>query len=303
MSQTDNRQLALILLLMTFFTVSKLLPVLLLLKMNSFFASGHWTCGARQELEGHWHLPAGDSGGALPHRSVHCTAVKGQVLLQTRQNSKRWSVLLHQVVSWFDGPTGPLLLCCSRGQRKLLMPISCLVWSNHRAPPFPVRDCGDFFFTISAQFATVQATKTADSAVFRETKTSVWRGHSSLCFVFPVDDDGKRSGSPLTLDDLFDRNFQVHDPGAKWINGKQKNIHTTNADVQYWWNDLSCQTRACGGSSTTIDDRCVPDDDFAHFCLRWRADISQLWRRRFENQHTQKRDRDPDEKLNVCTFF
>lgn len=43
-----------------------------------------------------------------------------------------------------------------------------------------------------------------------------------LVFVFPVDNAGKASGSPLTLDDLFDKNFQVHDPGAKWINGKEK---------------------------------------------------------------------------------
>lgn len=39
------------------------------------------------------------------------------------------------------------------------------------------------------------------------------------CF-FPVDDGGKHSGSQLTLDDLFHRNFQIHDPNAKWISGE-----------------------------------------------------------------------------------
>lgn len=47
--------------------------------------------------------------------------------------------------------------------------------------------------------------------------------------LLPVDDGGKRSGSPLTLDDLFNRNFQVHDPGAKWINGKH--THTKKTDI------------------------------------------------------------------------
>uniref|UniRef100_A0A3Q2UP59 Dipeptidylpeptidase IV N-terminal domain-containing protein n=1 Tax=Fundulus heteroclitus TaxID=8078 RepID=A0A3Q2UP59_FUNHE len=31
---------------------------------------------------------------------------------------------------------------------------------------------------------------------------------------------GNTSGSPLTLDDLFQRNFQIHDPEAKWISGE-----------------------------------------------------------------------------------
>lgn len=52
--------------------------------MNSFFCrAGLWTYRARQELEGHWHLPAGHSGGALPHRTLYCAAVKRQVFLQT----------------------------------------------------------------------------------------------------------------------------------------------------------------------------------------------------------------------------
>uniref|UniRef100_A0A8C9ZZ65 Dipeptidyl-peptidase 10 (Non-functional) n=1 Tax=Sander lucioperca TaxID=283035 RepID=A0A8C9ZZ65_SANLU len=33
------------------------------------------------------------------------------------------------------------------------------------------------------------------------------------------DDGGKPFGSHLTLDDLFQRNFQIHDPDAKWISG------------------------------------------------------------------------------------
>lgn len=35
-----------------------------------------------------------------------------------------------------------------------------------------------------------------------------------------VDDGGKPFGSQLTLDDLFQRSFQIHDPDAKWISGK-----------------------------------------------------------------------------------
>ncbi|KAI9527660.1 hypothetical protein NQZ68_028883, partial [Dissostichus eleginoides] len=34
------------------------------------------------------------------------------------------------------------------------------------------------------------------------------------------DDAGKPFGSELTLDDLFQRDFQLHDPDAKWISGK-----------------------------------------------------------------------------------
>lgn len=36
----------------------------------------------------------------------------------------------------------------------------------------------------------------------------------------PVDDGGKSSGSQFTLDDLFQRDFQIHDADAKWISGK-----------------------------------------------------------------------------------
>uniref|UniRef100_A0A8C3AHJ8 Dipeptidyl-peptidase 10 (Non-functional) n=1 Tax=Cyclopterus lumpus TaxID=8103 RepID=A0A8C3AHJ8_CYCLU len=36
------------------------------------------------------------------------------------------------------------------------------------------------------------------------------------------DDGGKPFGSQLTLDDLFQRNFQIHDPDAKWISGKSE---------------------------------------------------------------------------------
>ncbi|CAL8240758.1 unnamed protein product [Merluccius merluccius] len=41
-----------------------------------------------------------------------------------------------------------------------------------------------------------------------------------LAIVLLSKDDGSKSiGSQLTLDDLFDRHFQVHDPDAKWISG------------------------------------------------------------------------------------
>uniref|UniRef100_H3DKF2 Dipeptidyl-peptidase 10 (Non-functional) n=1 Tax=Tetraodon nigroviridis TaxID=99883 RepID=H3DKF2_TETNG len=45
------------------------------------------------------------------------------------------------------------------------------------------------------------------------------------------DDGGKRSGLALTLDDLFDRNFQVHDPGAKWINDEELIFRSFDGDV------------------------------------------------------------------------
>ncbi|XP_029693089.1 inactive dipeptidyl peptidase 10-like isoform X3 [Takifugu rubripes] len=45
------------------------------------------------------------------------------------------------------------------------------------------------------------------------------------------DNAGKPSGSPLTLDDLFDRNFQVHDPGAKWINDEEVIFRSFDGDI------------------------------------------------------------------------
>uniref|UniRef100_A0A8D3D2D2 Inactive dipeptidyl peptidase 10-like n=1 Tax=Scophthalmus maximus TaxID=52904 RepID=A0A8D3D2D2_SCOMX len=43
------------------------------------------------------------------------------------------------------------------------------------------------------------------------------------------DDAGKSFGSPLTLDDLFQKNFQIHDPDAKWISGKYvRNLNSNN---------------------------------------------------------------------------
>lgn len=42
-----------------------------------------------------------------------------------------------------------------------------------------------------------------------------------VCFFYlPVDDGGKPTGSQLTVDDLFQKDFQIHDPDAKWINSK-----------------------------------------------------------------------------------
>ncbi|XP_056145090.1 inactive dipeptidyl peptidase 10-like [Lampris incognitus] len=45
------------------------------------------------------------------------------------------------------------------------------------------------------------------------------------------DDGAKPSGSQLTLDDIFQRNFQVHDPDAKWINDAEIIFRTWDGDV------------------------------------------------------------------------
>uniref|UniRef100_A0A3Q3X3D4 Uncharacterized protein n=1 Tax=Mola mola TaxID=94237 RepID=A0A3Q3X3D4_MOLML len=46
------------------------------------------------------------------------------------------------------------------------------------------------------------------------------------------DDGGKHSGSPLTLDDLFERSFQIHDPDAKWISGTYvSNLNSNTAKL------------------------------------------------------------------------
>ncbi|XP_069554833.1 inactive dipeptidyl peptidase 10-like [Brachyistius frenatus] len=45
------------------------------------------------------------------------------------------------------------------------------------------------------------------------------------------DDGGKTFGSQLTLDDLFQRNFQIHDPEAKWINEKEIIFQSWDGDV------------------------------------------------------------------------
>lgn len=72
--------------------------------MSSFCCrAGHWTYWARQELEGHWHLPAGHSGGALPYWTLYCAAVKRQVFLQTHlhigiENVNSFSSVLHKLV-------------------------------------------------------------------------------------------------------------------------------------------------------------------------------------------------------------
>uniref|UniRef100_A0A3Q3LII1 Inactive dipeptidyl peptidase 10-like n=1 Tax=Mastacembelus armatus TaxID=205130 RepID=A0A3Q3LII1_9TELE len=47
----------------------------------------------------------------------------------------------------------------------------------------------------------------------------------------PVDDSSKSFGSELTLDDLFQRNFQVHDPDAKWISGEDVIFQSWDGDV------------------------------------------------------------------------
>ncbi|XP_026152292.1 inactive dipeptidyl peptidase 10-like [Mastacembelus armatus] len=45
------------------------------------------------------------------------------------------------------------------------------------------------------------------------------------------DDSSKSFGSELTLDDLFQRNFQVHDPDAKWISGEDVIFQSWDGDV------------------------------------------------------------------------
>ncbi|KAM3607698.1 uncharacterized protein V6R79_012214 [Siganus canaliculatus] len=45
------------------------------------------------------------------------------------------------------------------------------------------------------------------------------------------DDSGKHSGSELTLDDLFHRNFQIHDPDAKWINDDEIILRSWDGDI------------------------------------------------------------------------
>ncbi|XP_026231663.1 inactive dipeptidyl peptidase 10-like [Anabas testudineus] len=45
------------------------------------------------------------------------------------------------------------------------------------------------------------------------------------------DDGGKSSGSHLTLDDLFQRDFQIHDIDAKWISGEEIIYQTSDGDV------------------------------------------------------------------------
>uniref|UniRef100_A0A3B5BIP1 Inactive dipeptidyl peptidase 10-like n=1 Tax=Stegastes partitus TaxID=144197 RepID=A0A3B5BIP1_9TELE len=45
------------------------------------------------------------------------------------------------------------------------------------------------------------------------------------------DDLGKSFGSQLTLDDLFQRSFQIHDPDAKWINEREIIFRSWDGDV------------------------------------------------------------------------
>ncbi|XP_041807062.1 inactive dipeptidyl peptidase 10-like [Chelmon rostratus] len=45
------------------------------------------------------------------------------------------------------------------------------------------------------------------------------------------DDGGKPFGSQLTLDDLFQRNFQIHDPDAKWISDEEIIFRSWDGDV------------------------------------------------------------------------
>ncbi|XP_029937129.1 inactive dipeptidyl peptidase 10-like [Myripristis murdjan] len=53
-----------------------------------------------------------------------------------------------------------------------------------------------------------------------------------LSIVLLSRDDGNKSlGSQLTLDDLFQRNFQVHDPDAKWINEEEMIFRSWDGDV------------------------------------------------------------------------
>ncbi|XP_037645724.1 inactive dipeptidyl peptidase 10-like [Sebastes umbrosus] len=45
------------------------------------------------------------------------------------------------------------------------------------------------------------------------------------------DDGGKPFGSQLTLDDLFHRNFQIHDPDAKWISDEEIIFRSWDGDI------------------------------------------------------------------------
>ncbi|XP_053732954.1 inactive dipeptidyl peptidase 10-like [Synchiropus splendidus] len=45
------------------------------------------------------------------------------------------------------------------------------------------------------------------------------------------DDSGKLSGTILTLDDIFDREFQIHDPDAKWINEEELVFRSWDGDI------------------------------------------------------------------------
>uniref|UniRef100_A0A674A2P9 Inactive dipeptidyl peptidase 10-like n=1 Tax=Salmo trutta TaxID=8032 RepID=A0A674A2P9_SALTR len=58
-----------------------------------------------------------------------------------------------------------------------------------------------------------------------------------LCNFF-ADDGSKSLGTQLTLDDLFQREFQVHDPDAKWINGRTWDGDVFKANMQSNETDL-----------------------------------------------------------------
>ncbi|KAM9364846.1 inactive dipeptidyl peptidase 10-like [Pholidichthys leucotaenia] len=45
------------------------------------------------------------------------------------------------------------------------------------------------------------------------------------------DGGGKRFGSPLTVDDLFEKSFQIHSPDAKWINEEEVIFQSWDGDV------------------------------------------------------------------------
>ncbi|XP_030284917.1 inactive dipeptidyl peptidase 10-like [Sparus aurata] len=45
------------------------------------------------------------------------------------------------------------------------------------------------------------------------------------------DDGGKPTGSQLTVDDLFQKDFQIHDPDAKWINNEEIIYRSWDGDI------------------------------------------------------------------------
>lgn len=66
----------------------------------------------------------------------------------------------------------------------------------------------------------------------------------NVFFFSVVDDGGKPFGSQLTLDDLFQRNYEIHDPEANWISGKCVRNPNSNSSKNFWNYLKSCLSHA-----------------------------------------------------------